>query len=289
MTPSHAQALSEATRALLVPLVRIFLRNGKAAKSFYTLVKHVYIELAQREFGIHGKPATVSRIAILTGLTRKEVQAILARPTDKHHSIDEEYNRAVRVIGGWLKDPAFSDGRGHPAPLPLYGKRGSFEALVKAYSGDIPARAVLDELLRTGAVKRLKNGSVCLRSRGYVPQHSAPEKLRILGTDTADLIATIDHNIYEAPDRPLFQRKVMYDNVPLEAAKEFRAVAAARAQEFLEAMDRWLADRDRDVNPSSTGSGRVRTGIGIYHFEEIVEGVRIQSTPKRKPKGKSRP
>lgn len=283
MATADTQALFEATRALLIPLVRIFLRNGKAAKSFSTLVKQVYVELAHKEFGLHGKPATISRIAILTGLTRKEVQAILARRPETRHLLDEEYNRAVRVISGWLKDPAFSDGRGHPAPLPLRGKRKSFEALVKAYSGDIPARAILDELLRSGAVKQLKNGNVCLHSRGYVPQHSAPEKLRILGTDTADLIATIDHNIYAAPDRPLFQRKVMYDNVPTEAAKEFRAVAAARAQEFLETMDRWLAMHDRDVNPGSQGSGRVRTGIGIYHFEELLE-----SPPPRQPKGTTR-
>lgn len=283
MRTSPAQALSEATRALLIPLVRIFLRNGKAAKSFYALVKQVYVELAEKEFGIQGKPATVSRIAILTGLTRKEVQTILAQRKAGNQSLTEEYNRAVRVVTGWLNDPTFSDGKGHPAPLPLYGKRRSFEALVKAYSGDIPARAILDELLRTGAVKQLKNENICLRTRGYIPQNSATEKLRILGTDTADLITTIDHNIYVAPHKPLFQRKVMYDNVPVEAAQEFRAIAAARGQELLEAMDRWLAHRDRDVNPSSTGSGRVRTGLGIYQFEEVLE-----ETPLRQSKGRPR-
>jgi hypothetical protein len=277
MKSSHAQALSAATRTLLVPLVRIFLRNGKAARSFYDIVKQVYVDLAKHEFGIGGKQATVSRIAILTGLTRKEVQAILAQQADADQSIAEEYNRAARVIAGWLRDPKFSDGRGHPAPLPLHGKRGSFDALVKAYSGDIPVRAMLDELLHTGAVERLKNGNICLRARGYIPQKSAPEKLHILGTDTADLIATIDHNVYVAPQEPRFQRKVMYDNIPAEAAREFRAIAAARGQELLEALDRWLANHDRDVNPTSRGTGRVRTGLGLYHFEDHAEAEPVQS------------
>lgn len=281
MKSKHTQALSAATRALLIPLVRMFLRSGKAARSLYDLVKQVYVDLASEEFGINGKKATVSRIAILTGLTRKEVQTLLAKRANSDDAIAEEYNRAARVIAGWLRDSKFSDGRGHPVPLPLHGKRGSFSALVKAYSGDIPVRAMLDELLHVGAVAQLKNGNICLRARGYIPQKSAPEKLHILGTDTADLIATIDHNVHVAPHQPRFQRKVMYDNIPTEAAQEFRAIAAARGQELLEAMDRWLSNRDRDANPTSKGSGRVRTGLGIYHFEDRLENEPVKP---RKPK-----
>ncbi len=259
----------------------MFLRNGKAARSLYDLVKQVYVDLAKEEFGINGKKATVSRIAILTGLTRKEVQALLAQRTDGDDAMAEEYNRAARVIAGWLRDSKYGDGRGHPAPLPLNGKRGSFASLVKAYSGDIPVRAMLDELLHTGAVGQLKDGRICLHTRGYIPQKSAPEKLRILGTDTADLISTIDHNIFVAPQKPRFQRKVLYDNVPIEAAQEFRAIAAARGQELLESLDRWLSNRDRDVNPTSKGTGRVRTGIGIYQFEDRTED---ESTGPKKRK-----
>ena len=281
-SPSHA--LATATHKLLHPLIRIFLRNGKAARSFYDLVKQAYVDLAREEFGIQGKKATVSRIAILTGLTRKEVKALLAQPGTRDGPMEEEYNRAARVIAGWLKDSRFSDGHGHPAPLPLEGKRGSFAALVKVYSGDIPVRAMLDELVRVGAVQQMKNGRICLRSRAYIPQKSAPEKLSILGTDTADLIATIDHNVYVNPKNPRFQRKVMYDNVPVEAAQEFRAVAAARGQELLEALDRWLSNRDRDVNPSTKGTGRVRLGVGLYHFEEQLEDE--SSKPRKRLKTK---
>lgn len=280
MRPAHSHVLSTATRTLLIPLVRMFLRNGKAARSLYDLIKQIYVELAKEEFGINGKKATVSRIAILTGLTRKEVQALLDQPANNKDEIDNEYNRAARVIAGWLRDSKFSDGRGHPAPLPLGGKRGSFSALVKIYSGDIPVRAVLDELLHSGAVEQLKDGRICLRARGYIPQKSAPEKLHILGTDAADLIATIDHNVYVNPKRPRFQRKVMYDNIPMEAAQEFRAIAAARSQELLESLDRWLSNRDRDVNPTSKGSGRVRTGVGIYHFEDHRQSEPVK--PKKR-------
>lgn len=264
----HGPALSAATLQLLRPLVRILLRNNVSHRTFADLAKQVYVEVAKAEFGIAGKKQTVSRIAILSGLTRKEVQRLLLPPSAAKSIADEEYHRGSRVITGWLRDPKYGDRKGHPRPLPMEGRGASFNALVKAYSGDIPVRALLDELLRVGAVKQLKDGRICLLSRGYIPQKGSVEKLHVLGTDTADLISTIDHNVYLKPSKPRFQRKVMYDNVPVEAAKEFRTLAAAEGQELLEKLDRWLAHRDRDINPVSKGTGRVRVGLGIFQFEE---------------------
>jgi hypothetical protein len=269
--PKHVQALSAATLRLLRPLARILLRNNVSHRTFAELAKLAYVEVANKEFGITGKQQTTSRIAILTGLTRKEVQRLLKQPPDTKSVVEEEYHRASRVITGWVRDPDFGDGKGHPHPLRMEGKRASFSELVKRYSGDIPVRAMLDELLRVGAVKQLKDGRICLLSRGYIPQKGPVEKLQALGTDTADLISTIDHNVYQKPSKPRFQRKVMYDNVPVEAAKEFQVLAAAQGQELLETLDRWLSHRDRDVNPSSKGTGRVRVGLGIFQFEEDVD------------------
>ena len=265
-TPVHA--LSASTLQLLRPLVRILLRNNVSHRTFAELAKQVYVEVANAEFAISGKKQTMSRIAILSGLTRKEVQQLLTLPPNSHSIADEEYHRASRVITGWLRDPKYGDGKGHPRPLHLEGKGGSFRQLVKRYSGDIPVRALLDELVRVGAVKQLKDGRIGLVTRGYIPRNRSVPKLRVLGADTADLIATIDYNIYGAPSKPRFQRKLMYDNVPIEAATEFRTLAAAAGQELLENLDRWLAHRDRDVNPASKGTGRVRVGLGIYQFEE---------------------
>jgi uncharacterized protein DUF6502 len=265
---THSHALSAAMLQLLRPLVRILLRNNLSHRTFAELAKRVYVDVANTEFAIHGKKQTVSRIAILSGLTRKEVQRLLTRSSTSTSISAEEYHRGSRVITGWLRDPKYGDGKGHPRPLAMEGRGASFSALVNSYSGDIPVRAVLDELLRVGAVKQLKDGRICLVSRGYIPQKGSVEKLQVLGADTADLISTIDYNIYVKPTKPRFQRKVMYDNVPREAAKEFRTVVAAEGQEFLEKLDRWLAHHDRDVNPVSKGTGRMRVGLGVFQFEE---------------------
>ncbi len=274
MAHTQTDALCGAIRTLLRPLIRICLRNGLSAKAFFELVKRVYADVAHEEFGIDGKAATTSRVAILTGLTRKEVQRLLDEEQADLAQESDQYNRAACVISGWLKDPDFFGGKGHPSPLFMSEGRMSFSELVRRYSGDMPPRAMLDELLRVGAVKQLKDGRICLMTRGYVPEKGAVQKLAILGMDTADLIATIEHNLYARSREPRFQRKVMYDNLSQQAAKEFQSVAAARSQELLEALDRWLAHRDRDVNPAAGGTGRLRVGIGVYHFEEPLRTSR---------------
>ena len=47
-----------------------------------------------------------------------------------------------------------------------------------------------------------------------------------------------------------------------------RTLAGERAQSLIEQLDLWMAGRDRDVNPTVQGSGRKRSMLGIYYFEE---------------------
>jgi|CXWL01.1.fsa_nt_gi hypothetical protein len=263
-----AQILATAVHTLLCPLVRILLRNGVSFKAFSEMAKQAYVEVAQKDFALPARKQTTSRLSILTGLTRKEVQQILSRPSGTKARGGESYGRAVRVISGWVRDIEFWDKDGNPSPLPIEGARVSFTELVKRYSGDMPVRAMLDELVRVGSAETLKDGRVRLVSRGYVPQRGKADQLQILGADTADLLETLDHNIYHPEQRPRLQRKVMYDNVPAEAAEAFRAMAMKKGQDLLESLDSWLAQHDRDVNPSVDGTGRVRVGLGMYQFED---------------------
>ncbi|MEW6248197.1 MAG: DUF6502 family protein [Nitrospirota bacterium] len=261
-------ALLAAISHLLRPLVRLLLRHGIPFKAVAEVAKHVYVTVAMDEFALPTRKQTVSRVSVLTGLSRKEVHRVLAIPPQQDQDAAIRYNRAARIVTGWIRDAEFLDKQGRPRPLPWQGRRRSFAALVERYSGDIPARAVLDELLRVGVVRRLEDGRVQLLTRGYVPQTSEPDKLAILGTDVADLVTTIDHNLQHGSSTPRFQRKVMYDNLPAEAVARFRTLASRSAQKLLEGFDRWLARHDRDRSPSVRGTGRLRAGVGIYYFEE---------------------
>ncbi len=209
---------------------------------------------------------------MITGLNRKEVARIQKLPPVEKTEVDERYNRAARVLTGWLRDDEFRTKSGSPAVLPFEGEK-SFTELVKKYSGDMPARTVADELMRVQAIEKTRNG-LKLIAKGYIPNESVVDKLQILGTDTADLISTIDYNLTHKKEEARFQRKVSYDNVPVEHIEAFRKHSAKLSQQLLERLDRWLSAKDRDENPNikSKSNAKSRIGLGIYMMEETTDG-----------------
>jgi len=269
-TDRSNEALAQAVLRILHALARLLLHHGMPLRTFVELAKRAFVNIALREFAIPGRKPSISRAAVLTGLTRKEVQRLADAPEELAGEGYASHSRAARVVAGWVRDAYFHTPNGEPRELELDTGDASFAGLVRRYGGDVPPRAMLDELLRVGAVARSVNDRLRLNARVYIPRASEIGKLMILGADVSYLINTIDHNLQEDV-APRFQRKVMYDNVPIEAMEEFRQLTERHAQELIEFLDAWLARHDRDVNPAVRGSGRVRAGVGIFAFEEVLE------------------
>ena len=271
MADKKNQALYAAMIRILRPLIHILIRNGISYGTFADLAKWLFVDVAKRDFAIDARKQTLSRISVITGLNRKEVKRVTELPVPDDQASSERYNRAARVIAGWRRDRLFQNNKGRPADLPVSGEGSTFQALVKKYSGDMPYRAVLDELIRVGAVVESDDGRVILKARAYLPAGDETMKIHILGTDVAHLISSIRHNL-NPDDRGLFyQRKVMYDNLPDEVLAEFRRLSAQSAQKLLEKLDVWLSERDRDSGQAVAGNNRNVAGLGVYYFEEPYE------------------
>jgi hypothetical protein len=268
MTDKHQKPLIAAVLRLLRPLARILLRHGVSFSTFSDLAKWTYVDVATREFGIEGRKQSTSRVSVITGLSRREVMRVRKLPRPDVTAGTEKHNRAARVIAAWRREGDFHDSSGNPAPLPMEGAGATFSELVKRFSGNVPPRAILDELIHVDAVERRQDGKIGLLARAYIPRKIEAHKLNILGTDVQHLIATIDHNLNPDTTDPIFQRKVAYDNLPDEILPEFRRRFAKKAQALLESADHWLAQRDRDLTPTVRGNGRNRAGFGIFFFEK---------------------
>ncbi|PID62799.1 MAG: hypothetical protein CSB44_03050 [Gammaproteobacteria bacterium] len=263
------QTLQKAVTKALLPLVRLLLRHGVSHAEFANWVRQAYVDQAHEHFGIDGKPPSISRIAIVTGINRKEVKRLRELPEDIDTGVSK-HNRAVRVVTGWLQDPAFLDGDGEPRTLEYGDPDDGFNQLVKRHGGDVPARAMLDELERVGTVT-VEGNVVTLCNRGYVPAESEEAMLDLFATSAADLLDTLDHNLASPGAR--LQMSVAYDNVPKSGRDRFRLLASKRAMEFLRMLDAELSSHDRDRHPElqMPGQGRYRSGIGIYLIEQELE------------------
>lgn len=259
-------ALNKSAFQILRPLIRTLIRNGVSCGNFEEIVRKVYVDEAFSIENSHEKQSktTISSISALTGLSRKEVKRLKEIEQIDHNQNDQKYNRATRIISGWTHNKDFLDTSGNPAPLRLDNKAPSFTNLTKMYSGDIPAKAMLDLLMNANCVE-INNDMVCLIKPAYLPGNGSSEIARILGTDTAELLETISHNMVANDNNKRFQRKVSTLKLDKTANLEFQKIAAQHSQTLLEELDTWLLEHETE---NSEDCQYVSVGIYYYEHEE---------------------
>src|SRR5262249_4477545 len=196
-------------------------------------------------------------------------------------------NYATSVISRWLTDPQTVERGGRPRALPYQAERGpSFMKLARKVTADLAPRVLLDELMRSGAVEVRPGNVVVLKSDAYVPKREPSEKLQILGEDPPELIETILRNIFSETPELLLQRKVYYDNLGSNAAKQIRAEMRREGERFLRRVNRLLAKHDRVRNLKAAGGDRFYAGIGVYFFENRPEQQTESAPAPRRTRGR---
>lgn len=260
------KALDETVLKLLRPLVRVLLDHGMAHGAFAELARQAFVEEGFAHMQRQGQRPTVSGVAALTGLSRKEVKRLRDQDADAVNEPAQRYNRAIRVISGWVNDPQFSRD-GEPEPLSLDGEGAGFAELVKQYSGDVPPAAMLAVLKDSGNVV-VGDRRVTLVERAYIPRSTPLDILSILGTDAAELIGTIGRNMSVGAADRWFQRKVSNALVRRDALQAFQALSNRRSQELLEEYDAWLSEHEVG-DPDGERDETAYVAVGIYYVEEI--------------------
>jgi hypothetical protein len=150
----------------------------------------------------------------------------------------------------------------------MEGEEVSFTALVKEYSGDIPPAAMLSVLETSGTVKVTEQG-VVLQEKAYIPSATPLEKINILGTDVAELIDTIGHNLDAPASERCFQRKVSNVLLHPDAVPAFRELSTRKSQLLLEEYHAWLSNHE--IKPDvETGVEPCYVAVGIYYSDRPV-------------------
>lgn len=251
---------------LLRPLVRLLLRHGVPYKLAAEALKWTYADLAFREFGIDGRRNNKSRVAVITGLTRIEVDNQLKAGLDDGGP-PKQYNRAARVLSGWAEDTQYQGEDGRPLDLPCIGPAPSFASLVEQYSGGTTLRAVLDEVLRVGAVAERQDGLLALLRPYYLAQGAdgLEQGLDIFALAGSDLLGTMEHNLRPEQHDFRFQRVVEQYHLPLAQLGEARAFIRREGQILADRVDRHLLSLSRDVGDQPTV---LRVGLGLYYYQD---------------------
>jgi hypothetical protein len=260
------QTVLAALRLIFRPVAKILLLAGITWKEVAEVCKATLVEVASAEFGIRGRPTNASRVAILTGFTRKEVTRLRNLLASEDVQSMERMNHATRVLTGWYTDAEFLAGDGSPRALPADGDQGSFFALCRRYASDVPATTMLKELKHVGAVIAGDDGRLIAQTRYYMPRQMDPERVMSSGSVMEDLGNTVAWNLYrEQDDAPRFERRAHNIRMPASAKPEFQAFLEDEGQAFLERVDQWLTDNEIKENSAEQG---IRLGLGAYWLEQ---------------------
>jgi hypothetical protein len=270
---SFPPALVSALRRVLAPVVRLMLAKGFTLPMAVELLKRVFVEVAERDFGLDGKPATDSRVSLLTGVHRKDVRR-LREATDPAEGLPQKVSLGAQLVAAWLTHPLCVDADRKPKALPRKSRSGefSFEDLVSGVSKDIRARPVFDEWMRLGIASLNEADEVVLNTAAFVPQQGFEEKLAYLALNVGDHVSAAADNVLGRPD-PWFERSVHYSGLSAAQLEQIRGLAAERGNEILQEVNAlaWTAPGTRHG-----GTQRFTCGVYFYSAEDESDEPRVE-------------
>ena len=252
------------------PLARMLLRSGIGFPQFAESAKLAFLLEAQAEKDGRGRATNLSRIAIKTGLSRKEVARLTKGATrttissQSSRMVDFQSLHAERVLQLWHADSRFVDRQGAPKELSFAEGGVSFSDLVKAAGGDLPAGAVRAELLAAAAMIELEDGTLRPIKRHFVPADVGEELLVGFTHMIIPVMEGVARNTDERCTAPFIQRLVYSDRLSPDAAPLFRRVAREQVTGFVQSVDDWLSANEATGNEEQQSC---RYGIGVFYFE----------------------
>jgi len=263
--------LIEAIRKLLRPLVRLMLSFQITYPALLSILKSLYVEVAEEDFKVNNKRQSDSRINLLTGVHRKDVKR-LRTGTSERQSIPSNISTGARIIGYWLGSEEFQDDNGEPRALELRvaGKPGAlpgFDDLVEIVCRqDIRPRVILDEWQNLGIAHLDEDGRVVLNTGAFTPERGFDEKAYFFGKNIQDHISASTHNLLGLKPS-YFDRSVYYDKLTLDSVGILAKLADKAGMDALTKVNkRALALQQKDQNLNSND---YRINFGVFNFNTI--------------------
>ena len=92
--------LLAAFRFLLVPLVRILLRNGISFNEISEVLKGAYTRVATTDFAVPGRPMSYSRLSITTGIARRDFDRVLSEEDRLRRALESNASQSRMYFKG---------------------------------------------------------------------------------------------------------------------------------------------------------------------------------------------
>lgn len=267
----------EAVSEVLCPIASAMLKANLSASALVEAAKQAYLRAAIDSLEAEGKKkVNISRLSVITGMTRKEIAAYLPRKVSAATATSprkQMEHRALRVLRAWTTDPRYRMATGRTVALPIQGGGKTLESLVRSYGGDVTTIAVLRELERLQAVSRSSSGLLRLKPGCLRAQMRESAKFRDFGRMLADFSGTAGQ-VFVERESPLYFGSKDIEVTESQAAR-FKDAFGKRASLLLDGVEHWRSREIRNAGPLRKNSKQPgqRIGVGVYLFEERADLV----------------
>ena len=266
------------------------MKSGMGAGELQIAAKIACIGVAAETARL-GNRLNHSRLAAATGLTRKDVRTLSGLLKSGRVVAGREVakQRTARVLHGWRTDPEFLDRKGRPSRLLIRGPGLTFHTLVRRYGGDVTPIAVLNELVRSGAVSRVSGGRVAAKKTSPRVKGFGTDVVAEFSARLRDLGSTLVNNI-EDIENPLFVGFCEIKNLSADEAALFQATFSERAASLVDGVNRWRTSQSRmRVKAGGKRADGARVGLGVYLVEQKPVAVAPPSGMKPPTRGARKP
>ncbi len=258
----------------MTPLIRILVRSGITFQEFGGVLKDVYVSVCAREMTLPGRKMSLSRVAIATGLTRREVAKIVRNEGKTQWGVWSNAGLAASVLEVWHSDSQYLAPYGYPRDLKIDGTDvvPTFEDLVRRFSTDVSHEVLIGELIRVGAARVLEGGQYLrVQKRTYIPTDMTAEMIQIFSQAVRRYIETVDYNLGRGKGQEKRFDRMVYPDEGLRVVdvEIFQQEIREYLETVIQEIDQKSATYPRPAK--NRGEQAVQVGVGIYFYQEAHE------------------
>lgn len=196
-------------RAILRPIVRVFVRHSHSIHEFMAMAKALYVEAANDQLEQIGERSSMSRISAMTGLNRRDISSIQNTGGAPYY---QGATILARVLSNWENLAQFRKKSGGPKTLTADGEDSEFFNLVRSVSRDIHPSGVLVELRRSKLIEE-KDGEITRVAEEAYVEHDLERGFSIIARDLNSFMDISHENVVEPKSVRNLHLRTEFDNI----------------------------------------------------------------------------
>ena len=269
MKDNIQRQILDALLVALRPLARALLRAGIGYREFAEISKTAFVGIATKDYGLRGRPTNISRVAVMTGLTRKEVRRIRDKSAAGDATLVFRSTPMETILHRWHSEKEFLTESDTPKILDFDGEGTTFSDLVRKFGGDVPPGAMRTELKRIKAVKEHDDRRLEVLKRNVSGLDVHDRLINGLAKVLYPAALTLAHNTNsDGADDTWVQRIAATKYVRDDDVSRLRRISSDRLAEVIESIDDLFIAYETLYESDDSNTSERAVGVGVFYFEE---------------------